>query len=113
MTELLDAIVPVFVDAIITMLVVIVPLVAKIVIKYIKTKLVQIENTVGEQNYNALKLLAEDVYFLVEQKYITGLITDKKEEFDRLLLEKVPTLTQEEIDSTREAICGKINSYLK
>lgn len=111
--EVLNALAPVFVDAIITMLVVIVPLVAKIIIQYVKAKLVQVQNTVGEQNYNAIKSVAEDIYFLVEQKYIVGLIDDKKKEFDKLLLEKIPSLTQEEIDSTREAICGKINSYLK
>lgn len=113
MREILDALIPTFIDCIITMLVVIVPLIAKVIIKYIKAKLVHIENAVGEQNYNAMKLIAEDIYFLVEQKYISGLIQDKKAEFDKLLLEKIPTLTQEEIDSTREAICGKINSYLK
>lgn len=113
MTELLNSLTPILVTSIQAILVVVIPLLAKIVIKLIKTKLVELENKVGEQNYNAIFTVAQDIYFEVEQRFINGYITDKREEFDKLLLDKVPTLTQEEIDKTREAICGKINSYLK
>jgi len=113
MKEIANAVAPVLVQVVIAILVVVIPLIARIVIKYLKAKLVEVENRIGKQNYDAIMTVAEDIFFEVEQKYINGLIKDKREEFDKLLLAKVPSLTQNEIDRARESIVGKINSYLK
>jgi len=68
----------------------------------------------GIDKYNADLTIAKAIYFQVEQlfKFIPGAGTLKADMFDKLILDKVPGLTQDEIDHFRESIVGEVNSQL-
>jgi ABC-type sugar transport system permease subunit len=111
--EILVGIQPILVKMILAMLTIIIPIIAKLVIDFVKLKLNELQTRVGEQNYTVLKKIAEETYFIIEQKFINGMIQDKEDAFNNLLKQKLPQLSQDEIDDFREAICGEINTYLK
>jgi len=82
---------------------------------YIEQKTALVEQQLGTEKTNALKIIAQEVYYLVEQQYkgVENMANAKMLLFNQKLLEKVPGLTQSEIDHLRESICGAINSELK
>lgn len=84
-------------------------------ITYIKKKKEALIKQIGVNQYNEDYKIAQDIYYIVEQQFRftpqTG--EEKKKEFDKLLIEKVPGISQEELDHFRETICGKINSEVK
>ena len=43
-------------------------------------------------------------------KFIPAAGEQKRKAFDKLLLEKIPGISQGEIEHFREAICGKVNA---
>lgn len=74
-----------------------------------KEKVVK-ETTVTEREL--LKTVGKDVWAIVEEEFrtkIKPIAETKIEMFNRLLLEKVPGLTQSQIDSVRQAIAGEVN----
>lgn len=84
-------------------------------INYIKNKRDALIKQIGADQYNANYEIAKNIYYAVEQqfKFIPDAGKQKASEFNKKLLEKIPGITQEDIDHFREAICGKINSEIK
>lgn len=84
-------------------------------INYIKNKRDALIKQIGADQYNANYEIAKNIYYAVEQqfKFIPDAGKQKANEFDKKLLEKIPGITQEDIDHFREAICGKVNSEVK
>lgn len=84
-------------------------------VAYLKKKKDILINQIGVDKYNKNYKLAQDVYYAVEQqfKFSSEAGLKKAEEFDKLLLKKIPGISQEELDHFREAICGKINTEIK
>ncbi|MDM8313629.1 cobalt ABC transporter permease [Clostridium cadaveris] len=63
-----------------------------------------------QEEYNT----AKQIWNIVEEKYritdsLKESLTSKADEFDRLLLEKIPYLTKEQVSELRQAIAGEIN----
>ncbi|UZQ50617.1 hypothetical protein [Clostridium kluyveri] len=81
-------------------------------VAYLKKKKEVLINQIGMDAYNKKYKLAQDVYYFIEQKFkfIPQAGEQKAEEFNKLLLEKIPGISQEELNHFREAICGKINT---
>ena len=57
---------------------------------------------------------AKEIWNVVEEKYritekVEDLLVSKSQMFDQLLLQKIPYLTQENIDDLRQAIAGEFN----
>jgi hypothetical protein len=57
---------------------------------------------------------AKEIWNIVEEKYritekVEDLLVSKSQMFDQLLLQKIPYLTQENIDDLRQAIAGEFN----
>lgn len=84
-------------------------------VNYLKKKRESLIQQIGVDAYNKKYKVAEDLYYLVEQdfRFIPDAGEQKAEQFNKLLAEKVPGITQKELDHFREAICGKVNSEVK
>lgn len=84
-------------------------------VSYIAEKKDALIGQIGVDNYNSTYNIAKGVFYAVEQqfKFVPAAAELKKQLFDKLLLDRIPGLTQDEIDHFREAICGEINSQLK
>jgi hypothetical protein len=84
-------------------------------VTYLKKKREALINQLGIDQYNKDYKLAQDIYYIVEQqfKFIPNAGKQKADVFDKLLVKKIPGITQEDIDHFREAICGKVNSEVK
>ena len=64
--------------------------------------------------YSELINTAKDIWNIVEEKYritenIEELVESKADMFDRLLLKKIPALTQEQLNKIRQALAGEFN----
>lgn len=81
-------------------------------VNYLKKKRDALIAQMGVDKYNENYKLAHDLYYTVEQKFrfIPDAGKQKADEFNKLLVEKIPGISQEEMDHFREAICGKINA---
>lgn len=85
-----------------------------VAIEYISKKKQVVEQTLKIDKYEEEFKTAKDIWNIVEEKYritenIENLATKKANEFDKLLLEKIPYLTEKEINEIRQAIAGEIN----
>lgn len=78
----------------------------------LKKKKEELITKVGVDKYNENYKLAQDIYYAVEQKFrfIPAAGDQKRQEFDKVLVEKIPGISQEELNHFRETICGKVNS---
>lgn len=81
-------------------------------VAYLKKKKEALISQIGIDKYNEKYKIAQDLYYIAEQKFkfIPQAGEQKRKEFDKLLVEKIPGISQEELDHFREAICGKINA---
>jgi len=83
-------------------------------VTYLKKKREALINQLGVDQYNKDYKLAQDIFYVVEQqfKFIPNAGEQKRKEFDKLLTEKIPGISQEELDHFRETICGKVNAEI-
>lgn len=84
-------------------------------IAYLKKKKESLIKQIGANQYNEDYKIAQDIYYIVEQqfKFVPQAGEQKMKEFDKLLMEKVPGITQKDLDHFRETICGKVNEEVK
>lgn len=109
-----EQILNILVQAVLSILGVLASYLATVAIAYINKKKQAVIQQIGVDKYNETYNMAKSIYFILEQqfKFIPQAGELKKQEFDKLLLEKIPGLTQEEIDHFRESIAGQVNSQL-
>ena len=83
-------------------------------VTYLKKKREALIDQIGVEQYNKDYKLAQDIFYIVEQqfKFIPQAGEQKAKEFDKLLTEKIPGISQEELDHFRETICGKVNAEI-
>ncbi|MBC8060273.1 MAG: hypothetical protein H7Y18_06365 [Clostridiaceae bacterium] len=69
---------------------------------------------IGIDKYNLSFSIAKNIFYTLEQqfKFIPQSGNLKAQEFDKLLLNKIPGLSQEELDHFREAVVGEFNSQV-
>ena len=84
-------------------------------IAYLKKKKESLVKQIEIDQYNKDYKIAQDIFYIAEQqfKFIPAAGEQKRKEFDKLLVEKIPGISQEELNHFREAICGKINTEVK
>lgn len=85
-----------------------------IIIKYVEEKIDASGITKLLARHQDELLTAKQIFFVIEEKYrlsqkVEDLLTSKAEEFDKLLLAKIPYLTQDQIDTLRQSIAGEFN----
>ena len=112
--EILNQTLPIIIQAIVAILGVIISAIGVVVIKFIVAKKKEIIDRLGKVEYEKRKSYAFDAWNFVEEHFrVSGLITvtinEKIALFEKELLNKVPGLTQNELDSLRLALAGEIN----
>ena len=113
--EILNQIVPILVTVIVGILVVIVKSVGDAATSYIQAKKDAIVLKLGVDKYNQELAFAGSIWDIVEENFRIGeivgdTILKKQEMFDKLLKERVPSLTEAQIESLRQSIAGVVNA---
>lgn len=114
MDKVLDPILGAVALGITGILVAIIKSVGDIVIEYIGKKKQVVEQRLQLDKHIEEIETAKQVWNIVEEKYritdnIEKLAKSKADMFDKLLLEKIPYLTEDEVKQLRQAIAGEIN----
>jgi hypothetical protein len=108
--QFLDGVMPIITQAIISILGILATFAIAQFSKYLTTKKESLVRKMGADQYSFYQSLAEAVYYGVEQQLKKAPGADKKAEFDKRLLAKLPGLTQEDLDHLRESIVGKVKA---
>ncbi|MDQ0149115.1 cobalt ABC transporter permease [Eubacterium multiforme] len=112
--EIIPSVGPVLIAAIMGVFVAIVKSVADVIIKYVGKKKEVVEQRLQLDKHIEEVETAKQVWNIVEEKYritdnIKQLVKSKADEFDKLLLEKIPYLNEKDVKELRLAIAGKVN----
>lgn len=117
MKELIfNQIVPIITTAIISILVAIIKKIGDAIIALLITKKKEAEFKIESSSHEKELNTAKEIWNIVEEKFrikenCSALLTSKADEFDKLLLNKIPGLTQDDLDYLRQAIAGEMNKY--
>lgn len=114
MEKILDPILAALTLGIVGVLVAIIKSIGDVTIQYIVKKKEMVEQKLKLDKHEEEFKTAQQVWNIVEEKYrITDNIKDfaksKGDYFDKLLLEKIPYLTEEQVKMLRQAIAGEVN----
>ncbi|WP_283721556.1 cobalt ABC transporter permease, partial [Clostridium perfringens] len=111
---LLNQIGPVVIAAVVGIIAVIIKSVGDVVIQLINKKKEEVEQQLELNKHEKEIRVAKEIWNIVEENFrlkdkIEELAKSKADEFDKLLLEKIPYLTKNEVNDIRQAIAGEIN----
>lgn len=114
MEKILDPILAALTLGIVGVLVAIIKSVGDVTIQYIAKKKEMVEQKLQLDKHTEEIQTAKQVWNIVEEKYritdnINNLAKSKADEFDKLMLAKIPYLTKDEITDIRQSIAGEIN----
>ncbi|MDU6692157.1 MAG: cobalt ABC transporter permease [Clostridium perfringens] len=92
--------------------------VGDVTIQYIAKKKEMVEQKLKLDKHEEEIKTAKQIWNIVEEKYritdnIKDLAKSKADYFDKLLLEKIPYLTEEQVKMLRQAIAGEVNKGKK
>ncbi|EHK2389535.1 MAG: cobalt ABC transporter permease [Clostridium perfringens] len=92
--------------------------VGDVTIQYIAKKKEMVEQKLKLDQHEEEIKTAKQIWNIVEEKYritdnIKDLAKSKADYFDKLLLEKIPYLTEDQIKMLRQAIAGEVNKGKK
>lgn len=112
---LISQIAPIAATAVVGILVKIIYAVGGVLIEVAVKKKEQIEQAIKSSGHEQDLATAKEAWNIIEEKFrITEnaetLLSSKADEFNKLLLEKIPGLSQQNIDDLRQAIAGEVNS---
>lgn len=115
---LINQIGPVAVAAVVGILAITIKAVGNVVIQLIEKKKKEVEQTLKLNEHQQELQTAKEVWNMVDEKYrisdkVEDLIKSKADDFDKLLLERVPYLTKEQVKDLRQTIAGEINQGKK
>lgn len=103
-----NGIMPIIVQAVISILGILITFAVAEFSKYLVAKKQTLIDNMGVEKYRFYQYIAESVYYAVEQEFRNFSGSEKKIEFDKRLLIKIPGLSQEDLDHFREYVVGKI-----
>ncbi|CAG9359176.1 cobalt ABC transporter permease [Clostridium perfringens] len=114
MEKILDPILSAVGVALATVLVAIIKSVGNEAVEYLQAKKKVADQKIKESKYNELFEVGKNIWNMVEEKYrvtdnIENLAKSKAAMFDRMLLEKFPHLTENELIEVRQALAGEYN----
>ena len=115
---LINQIGPVVIAAVIGILGVTIKAVGNVIIELIQKKKEEVEQKLEIGKHQQELETAREVWGMIDEQYrITGkvedLIKSKANDFDKLLLAKIPYLTIDEVQDLRQTIAGEINQGKK
>jgi len=117
MNELLiSQIAPIITTAVISILVFIIKKIGDAVIELLITKRKDVELKIVSSGHEKELNTAKEVWNIVEEKFritenCTAVLGSKTDEFNKLLLSKIPGLNQADLDYLRQAVAGEVNKY--
>lgn len=111
---LLSQIAPILATAIVAVLVAIIKKIGEKVIEFISIKSKEVEQRINASGHAEDLKKAKEVWNIVEEEFrITGTLSkiynSKVDMFNNLLLQRVPGLSQQNLDDLRQAIAGEYN----
>lgn len=115
MNELINQIVPLLVTCILGILAVVIKAVGDVTIKFLQAKKEEAIARLGQVEYEKRMATAQDIWGVVDEHFrvhdlINHTVNDKIDLFNKLLLERIPSLKQSDLDYLRQAIAGQINA---
>lgn len=115
---LINQIGPVVIAAVVGILAVTIKAVGNVIIELIEKKKEEVEQKLQIGKHQQELATAREVWGMIDEQYrITGkvedLIKSKADDFDKLLLAKIPYLTKDEVQDLRQTIAGEINQGKK
>jgi hypothetical protein len=117
MSELfINQIVPIITTAIVSILVYIIKRIGDAVIELLVTKKKEVDLKIASSGHEKELNIAKEVWNIVEEKFRINencslILGSKSDEFNKLLLSKIPGLTQTDLDYLRQAVAGEVNKY--
>lgn len=95
-------------------LIVIIKNIGNAVVGYIEKKKESIEQKLNLDKHREVLEIGKEIWDIVEEKFritqnIEEFVGSKANEFDKLLLEKFPLLTPNQVEDIRQAIAGEVN----
>ncbi|AGX44495.1 hypothetical protein [Clostridium saccharobutylicum] len=111
---LISQIAPIAATAVVAILAVTIKTIGDILIEVLTKKKEEIEKNIKSLGYEEELNTAKEVWDIIEEKFritenVAQVLGSKTDEFDKLLLQKIPGLSQENIDYLRQAIAGEVN----
>lgn len=111
---LVNQITPIVATAIVAILVAIIKNVGNATIEVLGKKKEEVEQKIKLSGHESQLNDAKEVWDIVEEKFritenATQVLGSKADTFDKLLLEKIPGLTQKNLEDLRQAIAGEVN----
>lgn len=111
--EMLNEVIKVLGGALVAILMIVIPKLAILIGTYIGTVIDKKKAELGVIEYEANKKMAIDLCKIIEERFRLGeLAGDKVEEFERMILEKVPFITKEQIDELRNLAVKSIDESI-
>lgn len=112
---LISQIAPIATTAIVAILVTLIKAVGSAVIEVLGKKKEQIDQAIRVSGHEDDLQAAKEVWNIVEEKFritenIQTLLGSKADEFNKLLLQRIPGLSQQNLDDLRQAIAGEVNA---
>lgn len=117
MSELfINQIVPIITTAIVSILVYIIKRIGDAVIELLVTKKKEVDLKIASSGHEKELNTAKEIWNIIEEKFrinenCSVLLGSKSDEFNKLLLSKIPGLTQTDLDYLRQAVAGEVNKY--
>jgi hypothetical protein len=111
---LINQIAPIAATAIVAILVAIIKNVGGAATELFVAKKKEVEQNIKASGHEAELNEAKEVWNIIEEKFritenVETLLGSKADEFNKLLLQRIPGLSQQNIDDLRQAIAGEFN----
>ena len=114
LSEILPQILPIIGVALTSILLIIIKKIGNAVVEYIGKKKESIEQQINLEKHREVIEIGKEIWNIVEEKFritenLEEFVGSKANEFDKLLSEKFPLLTMEQLEEIRQTIAGEIN----
>jgi len=111
---LINQIAPIAATAIVAILVAIIKQVGNAAIEFFVTKKKEVEQNIKISGHEEELNTAKEVWNIIEEKFritenAAQILSSKADEFDKLLLQRIPGLSVQNLDDLRQAIAGEYN----
>ena len=115
MNELMNQIIPLLITCILGILAVVIKSVGDVAKQFVIAKREEVLERISRTKYEGVLSMAMDIWGIVDEEFrlsksIGNVADEKITMFNKLLLQKIPTLEQKEIDFIRQTIAGQVNA---
>jgi hypothetical protein len=112
--QIINAIVPVAITAIVAMLVAVIKALGDAGVAYIQKKKDAVVTKIGADTYNHRLTVAKSIYGAVDEEFritptLDKTIVNKQAMFDEKIKKAIPNITDDEIAQLRQAVAGEVN----